>query len=256
MHVPVERGDLRRFFARAAWHDDEDARVNHLAEAFILGNTAILTNVCVLPLYPSMVAYLAADSLGDGASATDGQRRAGWARATLGVLVLAGVLAMMLAVGLALFLLRRTFGTILPWLLPLVYGSVVVLGLALLLGRNPFARLASTQAPVFRNPFLTAFAYGLLLGPMTLPCVGPLVVSAFVLGAGSIGSLADSLGYTLAFGLGFGWPLVALPLLAAPLQRHLTRWLAGRYSLLTRAAGLLLVGIGLFGIWAEVLPSL
>src|SRR5215207_4738271 len=42
-----------------------------------------------------------------------------------------------------------------------------------LVGRKPFARLATTQAPVFRNPFLTAFCYGLLLGPMTLPCAGP-----------------------------------------------------------------------------------
>ena len=219
--------------------------MSQIVEAFILGNSAILTNVCVLPLYPSMVAYLAADS----------GRARGWS-GVLGVLVLAGVLTMMLGVGLALFLLRQTFGTILPWLLPLVYGSVIVLGIALLLGQNPFARLATAQAPVFRSPFLTAFAYGLLLGPMTLPCVGPLVVSAFVLGAGSIGSLADSLLYTLAFGLGFGWPLVMLPLLAAPAQRHLTRWLAGRYGLLTRASGLILVGIGLFGLWAEVLPSL
>jgi cytochrome c-type biogenesis protein len=218
--------------------------MSQLAEAFILGNGAILTNVCVLPLYPSMVAYLAADT----------GRVQRWS-GVLGVLVLAGVLTMMLVVGLVLFLLRRTFGTILPWLLPLVYGSVIVLGIVLLLGRNPFARLATLNAPVFRNPFLTAFAYGLLLGPMTLPCVGPLVVSAFVLGAGSIGSLADSLAYTLAFGLGFGWPLVLLPLLAAPAQRHLTRGLAGQYGLLTRAAGLLLIGIGLFGLWAEVLAS-
>jgi cytochrome c-type biogenesis protein len=216
--------------------------VGHILEAFVLGNASIVTNVCVLPLYPSMVAYLAAD--------TGRARR--WSGA-LGVLVLAGVLTMMLVVGLALFLLRQTFGTILPWLLPLVYGGVIVLGVLLLLGHNPFARLATAQAPIFRSPFLTAFAYGLLLGPMTLPCVGPLVVSAFVLGAGSIATLADSLLYTLAFGLGFGWPLVALPLLAVPAQRHLTRWLAGRYGLLTRVAGLVLVGIGVFGVWSELL---
>jgi cytochrome c-type biogenesis protein len=137
-----------------------------------------------------------------------------------------------------------------------VYGSVIVLGILLLLGKNPFARLAAVNAPVFRSPFLTAFAYGLLLGPMTLPCAGPLIVSAFVLGAGSIASLADGLLYALAFGLGFGWPLVALPLLAVPTQRYLTRWLVGQYGLLTRAAGVILVGIGVFGTWAEILPTL
>lgn len=133
---------------------------------------------------------------------------------------------------------------------------MILLGVLLLLGRNPFARLAAVNAPVFRSPLLTAFAYGLLLGPMTLPCAGPLIVSAFVLGAGSVASLADGLVYALAFGLGFGWPLVALPLLAAPAQRHMTRWLVGQYGLLTRAAGVLLIGIGVFGAWAEILPTL
>lgn len=93
--------------------------LSQLAEAFVLGNASILTNVCVLPLYPSMVAYLAADS--------------GRARGSSGLL---GVLV-----------------------------------------------------------------------------------------------------------------------LAAPVQRYLTRGLAGQYSWLTRASGVILVGIGLFGVWAEVLPS-
>jgi len=137
-------------------------------------------------------------------SATDDRARR-WS-GVLGVLVLAIVLTMMVLVGLMLFLLRRTLGAILPWLLSLVHGSVIVLGLLLLLGRNPFARLATTHAPVFRSPLLTSFTHGLLLCPMTLPCVAPLVV---------------------------------LPLLLVPAQRHLTRWLAGTASWLG----------------AEVLPS-
>ena len=33
--------------------------MGELVEAFILGNSAILTNVCILPLYPGLIAYLA-----------------------------------------------------------------------------------------------------------------------------------------------------------------------------------------------------
>jgi len=207
----------------------------------------MLRNVCVLPLYSGMVAYLAADA---------DRKRSGIASALLGVLVLAGVLTMMLLVGLALYLLRRSFGTILPVLLPLVYGAVIVLGVLLLLGRNPFAGLRTVGGPTLGNPYAAAFTYGLLLGPMTLPCIGPLIVSAFVIGAGSVRSLADSLGYAFAFGLGFGWPLILLPLLAVTAQRYVTRWVAHQYGWLTRTSGVILVGIGLFGIWAEVLPSL
>ena len=216
-------------------------------EAFILGNGAILTNVCVLPLYPGMVAYLAADA---------GHGRRGAGSAWLGVLVLAGVLTLMTVVGFVLFLLRRSFGSILPVLLPLVYCAVIVLGILLLSGRNPFAGLRLVGGPVLRNPYAAAFVYGLLLGPMTLPCAGPLLVSAFIVGAGSIATLADSLLYSFAFGLGFGWPLIALPLLAAPVQRQFTRWLARHYGLLNRASGLLLIAIGLFGAWTELLEPL
>jgi cytochrome c biogenesis protein CcdA len=59
--------------------------MSQLAEAFVLGNTAIVTNVCVLPLYPSMVAYLAADATSAGKA---GPPASGFARASLGVLVL------------------------------------------------------------------------------------------------------------------------------------------------------------------------
>ena len=222
--------------------------MNQLVQAFVLGNGAILTNVCLLPLYPGLIAFLAGTSRGDASS----RRTTPW----LGLVVLAGILTLMTLVGFALYALQRSFGPLLEVLLPAIYGSVIVLGVVMLVGINPFTRLATLRSPVFRSPVATAFAYGLLLGPMTLPCTGPIIVSAFLVGAGSVAVLTDGLLYFLAFGLGFGWPLVLLPLLAAPLQRHGVNWLARRHGLLTRVAGALLVAIGAFGAWTEVLPNL
>ncbi|MCB0132410.1 MAG: hypothetical protein KDD78_16225 [Caldilineaceae bacterium] len=172
-----------------------------------------------------------------------------------GLLVLAGVLSMMLLVGWVLFFFQQSFGAILPWLLPVIYLLVLAFGLLMLTGRNPFNRLSTTQIPVLRNPFAAAYVYGLLLGPMTLPCAGPLVVSAFLLGAGSTSALVDSLTYFLFFGLGFGWPLVLLPLVAQPVQRRFTGWMTRNYTLLTRASGVLLVLIAVVGLAVEVLPN-
>lgn len=221
--------------------------MSQLLEAFLLGNSAILTNVCVLPLYPGLIAYLAGN-----AQQARAQRATKW----LGLLVLAGVLSLMTLVGLALYLLQQSFGAILPWLLPLIYGVVIVMGVLMLSGRNPFTRLSTTQAPVLSNPYAGAYVYGLLLGPMTLPCAGPLVVSAFLLGAGSFTGLAGSLAYFVAFGIGFGWPLVLLPFAAVSLQRRFTRWMSQNYTLLTRVAGVLLIAIGLFGLTVDVVPNL
>ncbi|MBI1299464.1 hypothetical protein GC175_31435 [bacterium] len=221
--------------------------MNHLFEAFLLGNGAILTNVCLLPLYPGLLAFLAG-RIAPGSTSTASR----W----LGIFVLAGIISLMLVLGALLFGLQQSFSSLLPYLLPAIYGLVIVLGIAMLLGRNPFKGLSTVQSPVLRNPFAAAYVYGLLLGPMTLPCTGPLVISVFLLGAGNVGQLADGLLYFLAFGLGFGWPLVLLPFVAQPLQRRFTGWMTQNVVRLTQVSGALLVLIGIFGIYAEVLPNL
>jgi cytochrome c biogenesis protein CcdA len=218
-----------------------------LFEAFGLGNTAILTNVCLLPLYPGLLAFLAGN-----AGATQQRSKTG----LLGIVVLAGVLTMMTLIGFVLYLANRSFGDVLPVLLPFIYGLVVVLGIMLILDYNPLTRFSTVRAPVLRNPYATGFMYGLLLGPMTLPCNGPLVVSAFVLGADDTSKLLDGMVYFLAFGLGFGWPLVVLPLVAVPLQRRFVRWMTQNHTLLMRVSGLILIGIGIAGFWVEVRPNL
>lgn len=221
--------------------------MNQLLQAFLLGNSAILTNVCLLPLYPGLIAFLAGNA---------SNQRVHAATRWLGLFVFAGILTLMTLVGGLLYLGQQSFGAILPLLLPVIYGLVILLGGLMLMGRNPFARLSTGQSPLFQNPYLTAFMYGFLLGPMTLPCAGPVVVTAFLLGAGSFADLSRSLGYFFAFGLGFGWPLVLLPWVAAPLQRRFTRWLTTHYDWLTRLSGGLLIGIGLWGIFTDLLPNL
>ncbi len=222
--------------------------MGELLTAFLLGNSAILTNACMLPLYPGLIAFMASNI----ESTTNRQRAA----ALLGVFVLLGILSMMLAIGLVLYLVRASFGSLLTILLPIVYVIVIVLGILMLAGRNPFARMATIQSPVTRNPLLRAYLYGLLLAPMTLPCTGPVVTSVFVLGAGSNSALIDGLLYFLAFGLGFGWPLVALPLLARALQKQVVGFLTRNHLFLERVSGILLVGIGIFGLFNEYLPNI
>lgn len=219
-------------------------------KAFTLGNAAIVGNVCVLPLYPGFLVMLANRSRDAGAGGRRLLRLAG-------VFVFAGILTVMIALGFVLHALDRSVADILDWLLPVLYGLVLLLGVGMLLRRNPFTRLGSSQVPLLRSPGATAYAYGMLLAPMTLPCTGPLVVSAFVIGSVSgTGALADSLLYVLFFTAGFGWPLVVLPLLAAPVQRSVTLFLARRHRIVEVASGLLLIGIAALGLWADVRPAL
>ncbi|GAB5491613.1 MAG: cytochrome c-type biogenesis protein CcdA [Phototrophicaceae bacterium] len=213
--------------------------------AFTLGNAAILTNACLLPLYPGLMAFLAGNA---------NNERAREVTALLGVLVLAGILTMMVFIGGILALLSASFGSVLTYLLPIIYAIVIILGVMMLTGRNPFATLQTAQAPMLRNPYITAYVYGLFFGPMTLPCTGPIILSAFTLGSG-IGTLASGLSYFFFFGLGFGWPLVLLPVLAMPFQRRIVGWLSRNHDLLNIASGILLIAVGIFGIITELVPQ-
>jgi len=216
--------------------------MNQLLQAFVLG-AGNMINPCVLPLYPGFLAYLANNSVGR----PDRQQTARW----LGLIVLAGVLTSMLAVGFLLAVLQVAVGQVLALLLPIVYAIVIGMGVLLILQRNPLARLPALRAPHLRHPALSAFAYGTLYGPMTLPCCGPLVVGVFALGITDVGSVLNGMSYFLAFGLGFGLPLLIWPLLTVPFRKALLTRLLAHHALLARLAGVLLIAIGLSGIYSD-----
>lgn len=198
-----------------------------------------MTNPCVLPLYPGFLAYMARQH-----EALRNQQFARW----LGAFVLAGVLTSMLISGLVLAVLRLAMGNVLAYLLPVIYLIVILMGFLTLFHVNPLARLPLMQTRRLSNPWLNSFLYGLLYGPMTLPCAGPLIIGAFVYGTADVGSVLNSIAYVLAFGLGFGLPLLLLPLVAQSRRTALLRWTTTHHLLLTRLAGLVLIAIGIAGL--------
>lgn len=208
--------------------------------------SAILTSIslgllaagspCILPLYPGFLAYLA------GTQETAGSRRG---RSLLGVFVLGGVLTMMLVLGLAIALISISVGQALAVIIPLADALIIGLGALLLLNVNPFKALPQIRVPLLANPYANAFVYGLLYGPLALPCSGPLVVGIFSLSL-TAGEAAGKLGIFLWFGLGFGLPLLILSFVSGVTQRWITRQFARRARLINAVGGLLLVGVGVY----------
>jgi cytochrome c-type biogenesis protein len=190
---------------------------------------------CVLPLYPGFLAYLS------------GQAGAGEARPRyfLGLFVLAGVLSAMLVLGAIMAGLAISIGHVLAILIPAAIVVIAVLGVLLLLNRNPFYGLPQVRVPLLRRPSLNAFVYGLLYGPIAMPCSGPMVVAIFVYSF----TLADALNQLWAFlwfGFGFGIPLLAISLLSGAMQRELTRWFARNSRALNFVGGVLLIAIAVY----------
>ncbi len=192
------------------------------------------TSPCVFPLYPGFLAYL-----------SGGQEKlaASKGRYFLGFFVLAGVLVMMVALGGVIALLSISVGRALAVVIPLADAVLILLGGLLLVNINPFKQLPQIRIPALSHPFASAFVYGLLYGPITLPCSGPLVVSIFALSL-SAGEFFGQMAVFLWFGLGFGLPLLVLSFLAGTAQRGITHLFARHGRLVNAIGGLLLVGVG------------
>ena len=200
---------------------------------------------CLLPLYPGFIAYL-----GSNAGALEGRRATG----LLGLLVLAGVLTTMTAVGVVLAAVAVPTSRLLAYATPVVDGVLIVLGLLLLAGRNPFERLPGMRVPVVANPYRQAYVYGLLIGPIALPCAGPFLVGLLGISLG-IEDTVGKIGTFIVFGLGFGLPLVILSLLTGMRSRQIVGWIVAHHRAVEVFAGVLLIAVAILDL-ADKWPTI
>lgn len=207
----------------------------NLALTSLLLGLLTTTSPCILPLYPGFLAYLS------------GQNETGRKKYFLGFFVLAGVLTMMLALGGIIAWLAMPVGRVLAYLLPLADALIFILGVLLLLDFNPFKTLTQIQVPALRNPYRMAFVYGLLYGPIALPCSGPMVVSVFVLSFTAEEAFSQLWAF-LWFGFGLGIPLLVISFLSAAWQKNLTTFVARHSRAVNIFGGLLLMSVAIYDV--------
>jgi cytochrome c-type biogenesis protein len=215
--------------------------------AFVAGIGATVTP-CILPLYPAFLAYLTRQP---SASATSGgaavaSARSGPQPAIAALAVWAGVVVGMVAIGAAIAALAAPVGDFNRIVLPIADALLIGLGVLLLAGINPFARLPRLSAGGLggRGPTVGAFLYGLLFAPIAVPCSGPFLVGIFAFSL-TLGDAVGRLAFFVSFGIGFGLPLFVLGSLGhlrgAQLARAISRH--ERPTQVVLGAALLAVGV-------------
>lgn len=202
-----------------------------LISSFLLG-IGSAASPCLLPLYPAFLAFLVGGSAQSGA----GRR----SRALYGVMVVLGVITALIVVGGIVTALSVSLGSLLQYVVPATTVLLVVLGVIMLTGRNPFAAIPAMRMPVVRHPLAQAFVYGLLFGPVALPCAGAFVVALLAISFGAVEAAGRMLTF-VAFGLGFGLPLIALSLIGAARAQSIARLMARYHRPLMRVTGVLLI---------------
>jgi cytochrome c-type biogenesis protein len=218
-----------------------------LVEHFALGVATPLTAACVIPLYPAFIAYLA--STGD-----EGNRSV----AVLGLLVVAGVLTFMAAVGVVFtFVLAESVNTVVEDVSPLAFGLLALVGAVLVVDPKRFSRLPVIDPPQSRYPTASAFSYGFFFGAIVIPCNPATIALFFARTPVLYDTHAESMLGFLSFGLGIGAPRLAFALLSQPFSQQVTTTLARYSSQVNRATGAVLLAVSGYYLWAvfEVVPG-
>jgi cytochrome c-type biogenesis protein len=222
--------------------------MGELVAVFAAG-LASAASPCLLPLYPGFLAYLSAN-----AGSLSGRRATG----LLGLLVLGGLLTTMVLLGTVLVVVSVPIGRVASLLVPIVDGLLLALGILLITGRNPFNRLPGRKVPLVRNPYGQAYVYGIMLGPIALPCAGPFLAALLAVSVG-LGDAVLRMGTFVVFGLGFGLPLVVLSLLAGARQRSIVGWVTAHHRPIELIAGVVLIAVALWDLrenWDGILFTL
>jgi cytochrome c-type biogenesis protein len=220
--------------------------MGELAIAISAGIGATITP-CVLPLYPGFLAYITSPQVAaaTGAGQVSLGRRPPPAAAA--ILVWLGVVVGMVVLGALLALLSLSLGRVLSIILPVIDFVIIGLGVLMLLGRNPFARIPQPSAAAFggSGPYVGSFLYGLLFAPIALPCSGPFLIGIFVASL-TIGDAVRQLAFFGAFGVGFGLPLFALGMVGQARGRQLAAAIVRWERPIQLILGVALIAIGLW----------
>lgn len=206
-----------------------------LSTSLGLGLAATL-NPCVLPLYPGFLAYLAGEAK---------QESGGRFHLYAGLLVLGGVLIFMSAVGLITAVFGLSISGFIGTVSPIAFALLIVIGILLLADVDISRFVPRFSTPALSSPYMSAFVFGLMYGPIVIPCNGPLVFSVFAYSV-TAASFAQTYTLFLVFGMGFGIPLILISLLSQARGQLLIRSLLKYHTAINRLAGTLLVGFGLY----------
>ncbi|NLT43007.1 MAG: cytochrome C biogenesis protein [Anaerolineae bacterium] len=206
--------------------------------AFLAG-VASFASPCVLPLVPAYLGMLAGLGM-EGWAARRGQVL------LHAVLFVLGFSLLFVISGAAATALGRALSRQLPWLQRVGGLALVLLGLHLIgVVRIPFlARNRSLSGSAKPGAgYLASFLTGMFLFAGWVPCVGPVLMSIYMLAGGS-DTVGQGIGLLGAYSLGLGLPFLVVALFAD--------WVIPRLRRLGRAArwveilsGLLVIAVGL-----------
>ena len=216
-----------------------------LATLFAAGMAATV-NPCGFALLPAYLAYYL--GMTDDVPAGAPRRSSPAARAVLvGAAMTAGFLVVFGTVGLVWSSISSVIAQRLPWVTAVMGVLLVILGIAMILGFQPTARLPKLVVSKGDAQVRSMFLFGISYAIASLSCTIPLFVG--LLGASFSDSFWSGLTGFIAYGLGMGALVTVLTVMVAFARDGLISRLRRVMPYITRISGGLLIVAGAIVAW-------
>lgn len=211
--------------------------ISNFASSFVFGLLTPLSAVCVLPLYPGFLAYLA--------NQIEKQENKKRAMICFGLLITLGAVVFMALLGIVFTMfLQKSLTNVIGVVSPIAFSFLALLSIFLILDIDVGKFIPKARVPQAKNPFLSAFFYGFFFGAIVVPCNPLFIAALFTRGLG-VSDLIVNLGNFLFFGLGIGAPLLVLALVGSA-SRPFINFLTQHKKIINRVAGLIMLVISVY----------
>jgi cytochrome c-type biogenesis protein len=214
--------------------------LGNLLSTYLLGLLVPLGAVCVLPLYPGFIAFL---------SQRMPQKREGGGRSlVLGLIVTAGVIVFMAAIGVVFTtFLSVSLTEVIGIVSPIAFGVLAVISILLILDVDMGRLFRSMKVPQSKRPVPGAFLFGFFFGAIVLPC-NPGLIAAFFTKSLLVSNLdfLSNIAHFILFAIGIATPLLVFSILSEAVSKGVIRFLVKHRLTVNRVAGVLMLGISLY----------
>lgn len=208
----------------------------HLWISFLAGLFTPLGSVCVLPLYPGFLAYLAHKVKGEHRKRT----------VLFGATVTIGVLTSMAIAGfIFITLIEGSLSVVTGIIAPILFVILLCAGFLMVAGIDFGRYFSDVRLPRAQGPISGAFLFGAFFGLAALPCNPAPIIVLFAISSTVGDILLNFLGFVL-FGIGMAMPLLVLSVLPLEQSGAFTRFLVVHSNAISRTAGVLIIVISLY----------